>query len=249
MTIQPTFLRLSAILPVTVAVLALIIFAIEFDILAYGEPAKNDRQKLALEEINLAGALFSVLLGIMALVNRRWMIREHKKRHAAELEATIDVLTGIANRRHFLRTAEGRAREALRSGTPCAILLIDLDGFKPVNDRFGHAAGDAVLVAVAQRLTQALPVDHVAGRMGGDEFAVVLGPGVDLRIEDCTEQIANRIRRPVNYAGRDIQVDASIGIAALPADGRTAAALIAAADVRMYQRKNGGRRLEIVAAA
>jgi diguanylate cyclase (GGDEF)-like protein len=249
MTIHRTFLRLSAILPITVALLAMIMFAMEFDILAHGRPARSGRQKLELEEINFVAALFSVALGIMALINRRLMIREHKKRHAAELEATTDVLTGIANRRHFLRVAEERAAAAARTGTACAVLLIDLDGFKPVNDSHGHAAGDAVLVAVAQRLEQTLPVDHFAGRMGGDEFAVVLGPGAELRIEDCAEQISNRIRRPINYAGREIRVGASIGIAVAPADGRTAASLIATADVRMYQRKRGGRRLEIVAAA
>jgi diguanylate cyclase (GGDEF)-like protein len=102
---------------------------------------------------------------------------------------------------------------------------------------------------VGPRLTQAVGRSGVLARMGGDEFAVVLGPDAELRIEDCAEQISNRIRRPINYAGREIRVGASIGMAVAPADGRTAAALIATADVRMYQRKRGGRRLEIVAAA
>jgi diguanylate cyclase (GGDEF)-like protein len=249
MTIHPTFLRLSAILPVTVGVLALIMFALEFDILAHGGPSKSDRQKLELEEINFVAALFSVALGVMALVNRRLMIREHKHRHLAELEATTDVLTGIANRRHFLRTAEKRVAEGLRAGEHCAILLVDLDRFKAINDAYGHAAGDAVLIAVAQRLDQPLPANHLAGRLGGDEFAIVLGPHADLRIEHCAEQIAARIGRPISYAGHDLSVGASIGIAVSAVDGHTAAALLAAADVRMYQRKRGGRRLEIVAAA
>ncbi len=249
MTIHPAFLRLSAVIPIALVVLAMVLFALEFDILAYGGPTKSARQKLELEEISLIGALFSAALGVMALVNRRLLIGEHKRRQIAESEATTDVLTGIANRRHFCRTAESRVREALRRKLPCAVLLVDLNQFKPVNDTFGHAAGDAVLTAVARRLEQALPVDHIAGRLGGDEFAILLGPDKDLRVEDCAEQIGERIGRPIAYAGRDIQVGASIGMAVAPQDGMTAAALIAAADLRMYQRKRGGRRLEIVAAA
>jgi len=245
MTIHPAFLRLSAILPVALVLLAMIMFAIEFDILAYGGPTKSAKQKLELEEISLVGALFSALLGALSLVNRKLLIREHIRRHAAESEATTDGLTGIANRRHFLRSAEKR----IASGLPCAVLLIDLDRFKPVNDTYGHAAGDAVLVAVANRIEQALPVDHFAGRLGGDEFAILLGPHADLHLELCAEMVSERIQRPIDFCGREIAIGASIGIAVSPQDGQSAAALIAAADVRMYQRKRGGRRLEIVAAA
>lgn len=249
MTIHPAFLRLSAIIPIGVVLLSAIMFAFEFDILSYGGPTKSVRQKLELEEINLLGAFFSAALAVMALINRRLLIREHKQRRLAELEATTDVLTGIANRRHFLRTAEASIADGLGDGCYWAVLLIDLDRFKPVNDTYGHAAGDAVLVAVAKRLEQALPVDHLAGRLGGDEFAILIGPGVDLKLEQCIEQIDARIRRPITYAGREIEIGASIGVAVAPRDGQSASALIAAADVRMYQRKRGGRRLEMVAAA
>ena len=249
MTIHPAFLRLSAIIPIIVVLFSAILFAFEFDILAYGGPTKSVRQKLELEEISLLAALFSAAMGAMALINRRLLIREHKQRRQAELEATTDILTGIANRRHFLRTAEARIADGLGDGLYSIILLLDLDRFKPVNDTYGHAAGDEVLVAVARRLQQLLPVQHFVGRLGGDEFAVLLGPGVDLKVKQCIEQINARVRRPINFAGREIEIGASIGVAVAPSDGLSVAALIAAADVRMYQRKRRGRRFEVVAAA
>jgi diguanylate cyclase (GGDEF)-like protein len=202
-----------------------------------------------LEEISLLGALFSAATSFMALVNRRLLIREHRKRRVAELEATTDTLTGIYNRRHFLRAVEASIAAGAQRNQPCAVLLIDLDRFKPVNDTYGHAAGDAVLCAVARRLGQALPPGHVAGRLGGDEFAVIVGPAKDLKLEVCCEMIGERIGRPISYGSREIRVGASIGFAVSPHDGLSASALVAAADVRMYQRKRGGRRLEVVAAA
>ena len=183
MTIHPAFLRLSAILPIGIALLAVVLFALQFEILAEGGPTRSDRQKFELEEISFLGALLSAALGVLALINRRWMMRERGLRQSVEQEALTDTLTGIANRRHFLRIADRKLTVAAQASQSCAILLIDLDRFKPVNDRFGHAAGDAVLVAIAQRLVHALPVEHVSGRLGGDEFAVVLGPAADLQIE------------------------------------------------------------------
>jgi diguanylate cyclase (GGDEF)-like protein len=249
MTIHPAFLRLSAIVPIAVVLLSAVLFAFEFDILSYGGPTKSVRQKLELEEMGLLAALFSSAMGALALFNRRLMIRESRQRRVAEMEATTDALTGIVNRRHFLRIVEARVAAGVRRNQPCAVLLIDLDRFKPVNDTYGHAAGDAVLCAVARRIEQVLPVGHVVGRLGGDEFAIILGPAEDLKLELCAEFIRERIGRPISYGGREIRVGASIGIALSPQDGVTASALVAAADVRMYQRKRGGRRLEIVAAA
>jgi diguanylate cyclase (GGDEF)-like protein len=164
-------------------------------------------------------------------------------------DVATDALTGLANRRQFLRAADAKLAAAAKSSQLCAIMLIDLDRFKPVNDAFGHAAGDAALVAIAQRLGQSLPIEHLAGRLGGDEFAVVLGPAPDLKIEYCAEQLSARIRRPMTYAGDEIRVGASIGIAVSPDDGRSATILLAAADRRMSQRKRGRRRTELGMAA
>jgi len=182
---------------------------------------------------------FLRLSGFLALL-KRGGARGPDLRQSVEQEIFTDALTGIANRREFLRVADARL-SAAGSSELCAILLIDLDRFKAVNDEFGHAAGDAVLIAVTQRLGQALPVEHLAGRLGGDEFAVLLGPAFDLKIEYCAEQLSARVRRPIAYGGHEMRVGASIGIALSPGDGRTATALLAAADQRMVQRKRGRR--------
>lgn len=247
MIIHPAFLRLSAILPIGIVLIAIFLFAFEFEILAHGESTRTNRDKLELEEITFIGALLSAALGVLALLNRSWMMRERSLRQSVEHEASTDTLTGIANRRQFLRLADRELKIAADAGHGCAILLIDLDRFKPVNDRFGHAAGDAVLASIAQRLSRALPVDHVAGRLGGDEFAVILGSAADLHVEDCARQLAGRIRAPIAFAGHAIEVGASIGIALAPEDGLDATALLAAADERMYHRKRGRAGLAVAA--
>ena len=176
-------------------------------------------------------------------VFRRLIDRRRRESPPAEQEATSDVLTGLANRRHFLRVTDEAIGDACRRSQYSAVLLINLDDFRQVNDRYGHAAGDAVLVAVAQRLSLALPSHHVSARLGGDEFAILLGEEADLQIEYCAEQVAARIRQPISFAGRPIQVTASIGIAMAPDDGMGAAALIAAADERMSFCKRKARPL------
>jgi diguanylate cyclase (GGDEF)-like protein len=186
--------------------------------------------------------IVALATAVLALIGRGRAGRECGLVQAAEQEASTDSLTGLANRRHFLRLAGERLTAAPRSSRLCALLLIDLDRFKPVNEAFGHAAGDAVLVAIAQRLCLALPVEHVAGRLSGDEFAVLLGPADDLKIEYCAEQLSRRIARPIIYNAEEIRVGASIGVALSPDDGRGAAALLAAADERMVHRKRGRRR-------
>ena len=164
-------------------------------------------------------------------------------------EPTTDTLTGLANRRHLLRLADRAIGKAVRQPGSCAILLVELQQLRAVNGMFGHAAGDAVLVAVAQRLALELPTVHVAGRLGGDRFAVLLGPEADLKIEYCAEQLAARLARPVSYAGAEIRIGAAIGIAMAPDDGISANGLIAAADERMQFRKGRGSRMEVAAAA
>lgn len=249
MTIHPSLLRASAIAPIGIALIAVILFAFDFDLLAADGPTRSGRQKIELQEIALIGALLSAALAVIALINRGLMMRERWLRQTVEQEAFTDALTGLANRRQFLRMAENRLAEAAHSSQLCAILLIDLDRFKPVNDTFGHAAGDAVLVAVARRLGRALPVEHIAGRLGGDEFAILLGPAHHLKIEYCAEQIATRMRRPIAYAGSEIGIGASIGIALAPDDGAVVTALLATADLRMYQNKRRCRRATTAAAA
>ncbi|MFL6847906.1 MAG: putative bifunctional diguanylate cyclase/phosphodiesterase, partial [Sphingomicrobium sp.] len=156
--------------------------------------------------------------------------------------ANVDVLSGLPNR--------GRVRqllgEALRSATggnvPCAIMFLDLDGFKPVNDTFGHPKGDAVLRAVAKRLVDEVGEAGHVGRMGGDEFAIVV---TDAQSRKTVEQLADRIiqaiKEPYMIDQTEIRIGVSIGCAFGPIDGATVDDLILKADLALYQAKDAGR--------
>lgn len=163
---------------------------------------------------------------------------------ASELrdQATHDPLTGLANRLFLDDRLEHAVDRARRAGSGLAVLLIDLDRFKEVNDARGHAAGDQLLREIARRIERAVRAADTVARVGGDEF-VVLIEGVE-SVEDTqpvTQKILAELSRPVAIDGVDSQVGASIGIALYPASGRTAGALLQAADSAMYGAKAAGR--------
>ena len=151
-----------------------------------------------------------------------------------------DPLTGLANRRRFLDRL-GAAIERCASGEgTCAVLFIDLDGFKAVNDRLGHAAGDVLLQEVADRLRAAVRVTDTVSRFGGDEFAL-LCPGDDHEVAGLTaERIEQELCRPVLIEGAPVMVAASIGVAVAEA-GATADAVLRRADAAMYEVKARAR--------
>jgi diguanylate cyclase (GGDEF)-like protein len=135
-----------------------------------------------------------------------------------------------------------RLADLTRSSAPCAVLMIDLDGFKDVNDTLGHTAGDAVLVEVAHRVLGCTkPIDTVA-RLGGDEFAMIIS-GADLAHHaalraDC---LIDALAKPIGAENQVVHVSASVGIALYPQDGEHAEDLLSAADLAMYQAKGEGR--------
>jgi diguanylate cyclase (GGDEF)-like protein len=151
--------------------------------------------------------------------------------------AVHDNLTGLANRGLFLQ----RLTEQIREGLPAALLFIDLDRFKPINDALGHAAGDQILVITAVRIQSQLRSADLAGRFGGDEFAVMLRGVAELDTGiTIARRLVHEIGRPVDLAGRTVSVDASIGIA-LSVDASNAADLMQHADIAMYRAKRNGR--------
>ncbi|WP_407521367.1 putative bifunctional diguanylate cyclase/phosphodiesterase [Methylobacterium oryzisoli] len=159
-----------------------------------------------------------------------------------EHAASHDPLTGLFNRAAYrTRLAERMARAGSGEGE-VSLLLIDLDGFKGINDTYGHAAGDAVLAEVARRLTAVLGPDEVIARLGGDEFAALLFRD---RIGEADELAAERIVRslcaPFVLEERFMEAGASVGIARFPRDAATAQDLQAAADLALYASKSGGR--------
>jgi diguanylate cyclase (GGDEF)-like protein len=156
--------------------------------------------------------------------------------------ANVDVLSGLPNRGRVRQLLGDSLRTATAGNIPCAIMFLDLDGFKPVNDTFGHPKGDAVLRAVAKRLVDEVGSDGHVGRMGGDEFAIVIA---DAQSRKLIEQLANRIiaaiKEPYIIDQTEIRIGVSIGCAFGPIDGATVDDLILKADLALYQAKDAGR--------
>jgi diguanylate cyclase (GGDEF)-like protein len=156
--------------------------------------------------------------------------------------ANVDVLSGLPNRGRVRQLLGDSLRAATVGNVPCAIMFLDLDGFKPVNDTFGHPKGDAVLRAVAKRLVDEVGSDGHVGRMGGDEFAIVIG---DAQSRKMIEQLAGRIiaaiKEPYIIDQTEIRIGVSIGCAFGPIDGATVDDLILKADLALYQAKDAGR--------
>jgi diguanylate cyclase (GGDEF)-like protein/PAS domain S-box-containing protein len=182
-------------------------------------------------------------------------ISERKRVEAEAMEkltqaALHDSLTGLANRASFLEHLDLGLKRAARRKTEVAVLFIDLDNFKMVNDSFGHAAGDELLKAVGTRLQAAVRGMDVVARQGGDEFLILLSDLESLAFRDLSaaraaEVVASKVRsilrEPFVIEGIEIYVSASIGISLYPADGADAETLLKHADVAMYAAKDSGR--------
>ena len=163
-------------------------------------------------------------------------------RQRLELIATHDALTGVPNRALLRQRAEHAVAVSRRSSRLLALLFIDLDRFKEVNDNLGHGAGDEVLREVAARLSGCLREVDTIARHGGDEFIVLLedveGPE---EVEQVTARMQEVLIEPFAIAGQEIHLTSSIGVALYPRDGETVSVLIARADLAMYRAKEVGR--------
>lgn len=151
--------------------------------------------------------------------------------------ATRDTLTGLPNRLAFMHALDDELNHGRKTRTRCAVLFIDLNRFKQVNDTFGHAAGDAVLSTAAQRIYQSLTPRDVAARLGGDEFAVLL-PNVTMgRAQHIADEIERNVRIPIIVDEKNIVVTASVGIRMSDERSKRAEELLHDADVKMYKAK------------
>jgi len=161
--------------------------------------------------------------------------------------ADIDLVTGVHNHRYLQERLRQEVARSARSHSPLAVLMLDLDKFKPINDRHGHADGDGVLHGIGATIMAQVRTNDVVARYGGDEFIVLMPDTPEERAEQVARRVVSGIlqRRHVLSDGSIVSVGASAGLAVYPADGRTSAQLLQAADAAMYSAKrSGGRQVE-----
>ena len=174
-------------------------------------------------------------------------IEQRKFTERLEFQARHDSLTGLPNRAYFIELLEKALEEARERSGILAVLFIDLDRFKQINDTLGHTMGDLLLKEVGGRLRRLLTEDDLAGRMGGDEFTIVMTRQPDEQTAiQAAEEFLKAFRAPHRIGGNELFVTASIGLSIFPKHGMTAADLLRNADLAMYHAKNGGKNdLEI----
>ncbi len=218
----------------------------------------SNRNSFWLEEL----LALAVCLGLAAMVfgwRRLADLRgEISQRQAAEREANRlarhDALTGLPNRRHFLEDfAKWTGR--LTDGEVCALLVVDLDHFKPINDLYGHRLGDEVLRVVASRLSELVDDEGMVARLGGDEFGILMRTGKDDdKLDRLARRIVHEVARPIPLAALSIEVGVSVGVAVYDPDASDGSGMSARdgspvettlrqADMAMYRAKSEGRGL------
>jgi diguanylate cyclase (GGDEF)-like protein len=194
--------------------------------------------------VAVALATVTVLTG-MARAGLTVVERLRESRH----QAITDDLTGLGNRRHLIERLQAAIDSAGEERVELALLLVDLDGFKELNDTLGHPAGDEVLRQIGPRLSHILRADDTLARLGGDEFAVVLAPGDEATASAAGLRLRAALERSFEVGGIRIHIDASVGIALFPEHSRDPQGLLQRADVAMYEAKRMRTGHEVYLAA
>ncbi len=155
--------------------------------------------------------------------------------------AFYDPVTELPNRNLIFEHIKAALTECRRSSDQFGLFFIDLDGFKPINDNYGHVIGDAVLKTVGQRCKAVIDSSGMIARIGGDEFLVYLKNANRERMAELASALNRQIQTPISIRGRSVQLSASIGIAEFPTDGNSLDKLVTAADSAMYTAKRSGK--------
>ena len=193
-------------------------------------------RRVEVQSVLVCSALLSlVVVAYLGGLLREWARIEHR--------IQTDDLTGLPNRRHFHERLQLAIAGARRGGGGVAVLFLDLDRFKVVNDSLGHAVGNTLLEAVARRINDSVPQDALAARLQGDEFAILLPdvPPGDPHAMDVARLVLRTIAKPYTLNRRKLYITASAGIAHCPSDGDDYESLLRSADTAMYKAKDSGR--------
>ena len=195
---------------------------------AYGEKVAIDKEMLAILE---------QFATVAAIAVKNALAHQH-----THYQAYHDVLTGLPNRAHLNKRLEAEMDRARNGEAAGAVLFIDLDDLKVVNDHFGHTSGDGVIIAASQDIVRALGQGAFVARVGGDEFVVILSGEDDLRkISEAANRLVGGIRREFEVGGQTIQMTSSVGVTLYPADGDEVEEILKNADVAMYAAKACGK--------
>ena len=195
------------------------------------------------------GSVKTTLLGGVIMPSEGWAlaiftdITERKEQEKIiQRQALEDDLTGLPNRRSFVETLKNSMSRSRRRKKSAGLLLIDLDGFKALNDSLGHNVGDIALQTIAQRLKRGVRGEDFVARLGGDEFAVIVDSIDNAEtVEDVAERILAEVHKPIKVDGEEISLGLSIGISMFPADAIDGEELYKAADKALYRAKESGR--------
>ncbi len=213
----------------------------------------GDEGRVVLRNYHKSGDLFWNELYVAPVRNDQGLITHYvgvqnditdSKKYLLELErrATHDLLTGLANRSLLMDRIQLATMQAKRRGSKVAVLFIDLDGFKMINDGFGHGTGDQVLKLTGNRLAANIRQGDTAARLGGDEFVIVLNDQERVEdISDAVQRIIDAVLRPIPIQQQEITLTCSIGISVCPDDGEDPDELLKFADVAMYKAKEEGK--------
>jgi len=180
---------------------------------------------------------------VLHIVGSATDITERKKLEIElEKQANYDKLTGLPNRRLFFERLERYIVESERDNTQFALLFVDLDGFKDINDNYGHEAGDEVLTTVGQRILKCIRKSDTAARMGGDEYSALIR-GIEDRkmISNIVQKIHKALQEVMHIGNNECYINSSIGIAIYPDNGTDSEILLRNADYSMYEVKKKGK--------
>ena len=201
--------------------------------------AVNNTLAQGVAELVRMEAALAVSQQALAVSEAALLVAQNAEQQARR-EAMHDSATGLPNREHFNSRLEHAIAQAQRHGLTLAVMFFDLDKFKAINDDHGHAAGDAVLQQVADRLLAHCRAEDTVCRNGGDEFLYLLiHPQGRENIERIAQAVRSAISKPVEVAGQELSINASIGISVYPDDGTLPEELVHNADMAMYAAKKG----------
>ena len=234
---------------VLITIIALLVFwfAQEHDVFEILVEESRKHEDWELDELFTLLMISAFALTFITVRNSKYLKLEIKRRFEIEKEikklAFFDSLTGLPNRDLCNNRLEHILVHASRSKTQAAVLFIDLDNFKAVNDTYGHDAGDYVLQEATSRMSNRLRSDDTFARIAGDEFIIILETlSSPNSISVLAEKLLKEIQRPFVIDGQEFRIGLSIGIAIYPSDGETAVELVKNADTAMYHAKSAGKK-------